>query len=230
MAITQNLVPNEPELKDLLNQHAKSLGLSINCHHIGTVQSFDETVQTARVTINYKKTFFEPDATGNYQAVLRDYPLLIDCPVVTLAGGTGALTFPIASGDECLVLFNDRDLDNWFAGSSGSAVATPRLHSFSDAMVLVGVRSLANVIPLYSTSAVELRTLDGATKIAVQATKVVVTVATTGLVAEFDATGKFKITNATGEFVAALITFLQTAMAGGYPIVGDLTTLQSFME
>lgn len=157
--VQQNQIPNEPELKDLLALWKKAILLGLNCHHIGTVQSFDSVKQTATATINYKKTFFEPDpVTGVYGPVLKDYPILLDCPVIVLGGGGGALTFPNAQGDECVVLFNDRDIDNWFqGGGSGAAVATPRLHSFSDGLILVGVRSLANVLKNYDAVRAVLR-------------------------------------------------------------------------
>lgn len=157
-SISLNQVPSEPSLKDLLDLLKKDILLSLNSHHIGTVQSFDPTTQTATATINYKKTFFEVDeTTGIYTPVLVDYPILIDCPVICLGGGLGSLTFPIAVGDECLILLNDRDIDNWFQGSSGGPVASSRLHSISDALILVGLRSLANVLPAYDAARVVIK-------------------------------------------------------------------------
>lgn len=156
--IQANLAQNDPSLRDLLDQLKKEILLTLSSHHIGTIQSFDKTNQTATVTINYKKTIFRLDAsTGLYNGVLIDYPILIDCPVIALGGGDSALTFPIEEGDECLVLFNDRDFDNWFSGSLTSAPATPRLHSFSDAIILVGLRSLPNSLEAYDMVRAVLR-------------------------------------------------------------------------
>lgn len=171
--IQQNLIPNEPQLSDLLGLLKKDIMLSLAAHHIGTVQSFDASNQTATATINYKKTYFQLDpVSGDYVPVLVDYPILIDCPVICLGGGLGALTFPIKAGDECVVLFNDRDLDTWFQGGSGGAVATPRLHSFSDAMILVGVRSLAKVLTDYDEERSSLKY--GTTRVAVGETLVLI--------------------------------------------------------
>lgn len=156
--IQQNQIPNEPTLKDLLDLVKKEIMLSLTCHHIGTIQSFDTEKQTAVATINYKKTYFQRNvATQNYDPVLIDYPIIIDCPVICLGGGLGALTFPVVQGDECLILFNDRDIDNWFNGNTGTAVATSRLHSISDAIILVGVRSMANVLEDYDDENVVLK-------------------------------------------------------------------------
>lgn len=142
--------PAEPQLKDVLDALKKDLLLELNCHHVGTVQSFDASNQTATVTINYKKTYFRLNAvTGLYAPLLVDYPLIIDCPVLVLGGGKARLSFPIRAGDECLLLFNDRDFDNWFQGTVGAPNATTRLHSFADAVALVGIRSLPNKLDNY---------------------------------------------------------------------------------
>lgn len=156
-----NQVSTDPSLRDLLDQIKKDIFLSMSVHHIGTIQSFDETNQTATATINYQKTFYTlNDANGTYEATVVDYPLLVDCPVICLGGGTASLTFPISQGDECLILFNDRDIDNWFDGASTGPVATPRLHSFSDGIIIVGVRSLANSLTNYDTDAATLQNGD----------------------------------------------------------------------
>jgi len=150
--VPQNFVPTNPQLKDLLDRFGQSLLINLNCHHLGTIQSFDETQQTATVSVNYQKTFYVLNPlTQQYEPQFVSYPTLSEAPVICLGGGSTALTFPIQKGDECLLLFNDRDLDQWFAGSSTSPVATPRLHSFSDAICLVGVRSLPNILTQYDT-------------------------------------------------------------------------------
>ncbi len=230
--VKQNLIPNEPELKDVLELLKKDISLSLNCHAIATIQSFDSEKQTASATVNYRQTYFERGADGVYVPVLKNYPLLVDCPVVCLGGGAGALTFPIAEGDECLVLFNDRDLDNWFSGSSSSAVATSRLHSFADGVLVVGLRSLANSLSDYNTSGTELKF--GTTKLKIGATKLTATVEN-GTTLEINAAGKITITNASGEFIATLLDALTTAITntilGPQPLVFNpalLTILQSF--
>ena len=166
-----NTPVTEPALKDVLDQLKRDIFLSMNCHHVGTVQSFNAATQTVTATINYKKTFYQLNATtGVYSPVLVDYPLMVDCPVICLGGGAGALTFPISQGDECLVMFNDRDIDNWFSGGGGAGVATPRAHAFADGIVLVGLRSLGNVLSGYDMTRVVLK--NGTTSVGLSATLV----------------------------------------------------------
>lgn len=244
MKLPQNLVPNEPELKDLLDLVRKDIFLGLNCHAIGTITAFDPVKQLASATINYKKTYSRPDATGVYGPVLVDYPQLADCPVMVLGGGGTAITFPIAVGDECFVMFNDRDFDNWLKGSSSSGVATTRLHSFSDGVIFVGVRSLANVIQGYDPENPQIQS-GGLTVTFRKAGGFRVENAIgwwdfkdnadvefdTGTVQGlFGHGGHVKFANSTGELIAALITILQTATAGGFPLVADLSTLISFKE
>ncbi len=163
--IPQNLIPNDPDLSFTLSMHRKGIFLDLNCHHVGTIQSFDATNQTAKVTINYKRTYFRPNTAGIVMPELRDYPVIADAPVMFLGGGGYSMTFPVSAGDECLVMFNDRDIDAWFAGSSSSPNQTARLHSFADAVALVGIRSLPNVISDFDEDGIVLRNEDGDIKL-----------------------------------------------------------------
>ena len=138
-----NLVVTNPQLRDLLDLLKKEIMLSLNCHHLGTVQSFDAANQTAVISVNYKQSHIKKLPNGTYGEVLVDYPLLLDCPVVALCGGTTALTFPVQQGDQCIVLFNDRDIDAWFSNNTTSAPPTSRLHSISDGIALVGLNDIS---------------------------------------------------------------------------------------
>lgn len=133
-----NKMQTEMSMKDLLDLHKRDIMLSLNCHGIATVKTFDSGAMTITAAMNYSKTFYQNNAQGVVVPVLRPYPLLVDCPVVILGGGGCSVTFPIAAGDECLIIFNDRDMDNWIEGATSGPVATNRLHSFSDAIALVG--------------------------------------------------------------------------------------------
>jgi Phage protein Gp138 N-terminal domain len=141
-----NLQPANPGLKDLLDSHAANTQSNFNCHAVGTIQSFYQAISTngtnglfaVTATINYSRTYFVRQPTGGYVAQQEDYPMLIDCPAIILSGGSTYLQMPIQQGDQCLILFNDRDLNNWFAGAASGPVASSRLHSFSDGIALVG--------------------------------------------------------------------------------------------
>jgi hypothetical protein len=156
----QNTVATDYDLKTLLDLIKYDVLTSMNCHAIGTIQGFDSTKQTAIISMNYKRVVY---GAPNASPTLQDYPLVLDCPVIVLGGGNGSLSFPIQPGDTCLILFNDRDISSWFSGGQVTSPATPRLHSFSDGIALVGLRSLQNVISDYDATHTVLR--KGSTKI-----------------------------------------------------------------
>jgi hypothetical protein len=81
-------------------------------------------------------------------------PLIPDVPILWQGGGGVTATFPIAVGDECLVIFASRCIDQWFKngfqppnGDQPNPLMDPpelRMHNLSDGFALVGVRSLPN--------------------------------------------------------------------------------------
>lgn len=150
-------------LKSLLETYKTDTAVTINCHHIGTIQTFDSATQTATASINYTKTYFEYDQkTNSNKPIQINYPLLMMCPVICLGGGSTALTFPIESGDECLILFNDRSIDNWFQSGQIGPINSPRVHSISDGLILVGLRNSQSVLEDYNTTHAVIRNDAGA--------------------------------------------------------------------
>lgn len=164
--------PADPGLTDVLNKFGQTLMLKLNCHAIATVQSFDKNKRVVSATVNYKKTRFEKSKkTGKFEPIHSDYPILLDCPAVFLGGGESELTFPVQAGDECIILFNDRDIDNWFAGKPASPLASSRLHSISDGIAIVGLRSMGRQKPVDDSHAALSW---GETTVAVSASKVLI--------------------------------------------------------
>lgn len=154
----------DPDLRSLLLAFKQEIMGTLNCHQVGQIVSFDSGKQTATVKLAINKQVV--DYTQNPpQWIYLPYPLLTDCPVFIPSGGTGRLTFPVAAGDPCLVLFNDRDLDNWFSGGSNTPPNSNRTHDLSDGMVLVGVRNLATKLTAYNTSQAELAFAGGKLKV-----------------------------------------------------------------
>ena len=138
--------------------------MQLNCHQVGEIVSFDPSTQTAEVQIKMMKT---------HNGELQDYAILLDCPCIILGGGEGRLTFPIKQGDSCLVFFNDRDIDNWYASGQKMQPRTERMHSYSDAIALVGPRNLQNKITDYLQDGTELKYGDSTIKL--QDNKVTIT-------------------------------------------------------
>lgn len=130
----------------------------------GRIKSFDAANQTAVVEPAIEK-FFRGQG-------FKPLPPLMDVPVQFPRGGGFVLTFPVAAGDECLLVFAERAIDHWHelgAEAGGQFKSRPpsdyRMHSLSDAFAIVGVSSVPHAIQDFNASAVELRSLDGAAKV-----------------------------------------------------------------
>ena len=103
----------------------------------------------------------ETDNDGN--RVTKNYPLLVDVPVVFPRGGGCTLTFPVKAGDECLVIFADRCIDFWWQNGGVQEPVDDRVHDLSDAFCIVGPQSQAQKISGISTGSAQLRSDDGST-------------------------------------------------------------------
>lgn len=138
-----------PDLAELFSRRIEEGIADVNCVAIGTIRKFNAAKQTAEIDIAYK---------GIFNGSLVTYPTLVDCPVFFLTGGIGAITLPVAPGDTCLVLFNDRSIDSWFVGGgTGTAPDSERMHDLADGIALVGIRSLKGVLPNFTLGGIEIR-------------------------------------------------------------------------
>lgn len=131
----------------------------------GIVQSFDPGAVTAVVQPAIRSV--ETDNDGNH--VTKNYPLLVDVPVIFPRGGGCTLTFPVKAGDECLLIFADRCIDFWWQSGGVQEPVDQRQHDLSDAFAIVGPQSQAKKISGISMSGAQLRTDDGAAFVEVAA-------------------------------------------------------------
>ncbi|KAB0554614.1 Gp138 family membrane-puncturing spike protein [Pantoea stewartii] len=149
------------DLAETLKSERETTKNQIRVAMPGIVQSFDSDAITAVVQPAIRSV--ETDNDGN--RITKNYPLLVDVPVVFPRGGGCTLTFPVKAGDECLVIFADRCIDFWWQSSGVQEPVDDRVHDLSDAFCIVGPQSQAQKIGDISTSAVELRSDDGSTKL-----------------------------------------------------------------
>ena len=113
--------------------------------------SFDPAKRTVSAQPAIQRVFSE----GEGKAGADNLPPCVDVPVVFPMGGGYEITFPVNTGDECLLMFAERCIDSWFETGQPSEPADFRQHDLSDAFAIVGVRSLANIQPVW-TEGVEL--------------------------------------------------------------------------
>lgn len=69
-----------------------------------------------------------------------EYPVIHNAPVQFPMGlgGSAGVTFPLAAGDGCLLIFSDSQLDDFLGGVDSS---DPRGHSLNDAVCIPGLYS-----------------------------------------------------------------------------------------
>lgn len=138
----QTVIP--PDQDDVLEELKNEIFAYINCIQIARVESYDKDEQKIEAQIMVKRV----KEGGEIIA----YPLCVDVPVIVLQGNGGYIEFPIVKGDQCLLLFNDRDIDNWWTANNETEPPTKRKHNLSDAFALVGINPKVKVLTLDGTN------------------------------------------------------------------------------
>lgn len=123
------------------------------------VQAVNLAAQTLSVQPAIQGTLSNPD--GTTQTV--NLPLLVDVPIVWPRAGGFALTFPIAVGDEVLVVFGARCIDSWWQSGSVGAPAEARMHDLSDGFAILAPTSQPKKFTNVSSTNVQLRDTAGTT-------------------------------------------------------------------
>ncbi|WP_257819830.1 Gp138 family membrane-puncturing spike protein [Burkholderia glumae] len=125
----------------------------------GIIESYDPGAQTVAIQAGLKV----PVRAGDGTLTTVELPQLVDCPAQFPSGGNSTLTFPVARGDECLVVFASRCIDAWWQSGGVQELADTRMHSLSDGFALLGFRSQPRVLTNVSTTSAQLRSDDGTT-------------------------------------------------------------------
>ena len=112
----ESTILSQEELAAIKDEIFSSLHVALP----GIVESFDAATQTASVR----------PALKHSSAVL---PLIRDVPVYFPGGTASGITWPVTSGDECLLVFADFDIDRWFENGEVREAASDRMHDLPDA-------------------------------------------------------------------------------------------------
>lgn len=129
----------------------------------GIIDSFDAAKQTATVRPALKQPYLPDSQIGDPEWM--EIKLLVDVPVVFPATANYALTFPVAQGDECLLIFSERPIDVWQTKGDVQEFDDMRTQDYSDAIAIIGLRSQPNKLSNYDADHVQLRSTDGTTVI-----------------------------------------------------------------
>lgn len=130
--------------------------------------------------------------TTNSSGVVSDFqlPILLDVPFCCYKGGGFSITVPVKKGDECLIIFTDMDFSAWFQNGGYNYSEHSFVHSYTNAVAIVGLSSEPNAIKDYNPEAIEIRNSDGSEKISMSAGNITLKSATIVLDGETTIQGK----------------------------------------
>ena len=130
-----------PDMSNIIKfSNLKSMS-ELNCLKIATVVEFHPDDLTVTVNLLNKKTLGDnKDGTPN----VRDYALIR----AKVCFCNPYITFPINVGDDCLILFSDREIESWFINGDAQPVNYTRMHDLTDAFAIFGIRSIPKMIEI----------------------------------------------------------------------------------
>ena len=150
------LTPTEPDEATLIEQQSDYTASNINCHRVGKIIAFHKEDLTCDVQL----LELLPTTTGGY----LNYAPLLQLPLIIEGTDTSWLTWGNIVGCECLVHFNDKDIDNWFTTGEEYEPNTIRTHNFSDGFVTLRPRNKLKVFQ-YDDQAVVLKNSDSMVRV-----------------------------------------------------------------
>lgn len=107
------------------------------------IQSYNKSKRTVECQPAIREKIINEDGTVQYV----NLPMLVNVPVVFPSCGSFEIELPITSGDECLVLFSDLSIDNfWLKGNVQNPVEVRR-HDLSDGIAIPCNLSLVSKKP-----------------------------------------------------------------------------------
>lgn len=171
----------------------KRLAYQLRCGLPGIITAFDATTQLCTVQLTITENI-----KSNGGTVPTPIPQLEDV-LLMLPGDAGwCVTFPSLIGSECYVCFADMCINAWWELSGVQNQQVTRRHDLSDGFAILAPRSKNKAIPSYSTTSLEIRSMDDNTKISMDATNGIQLKAT-----------KLQVNGTAGNIVASATTATQ---------------------
>ena len=125
-------------LKNVLDRFKTNLLTQLNCAKVGKIKTFYANTQTADIEI-------------------EGYPQISGVPVSFICGANFSIQVPVQSGDSCIVLFCDGDLDNWVNGDGYIPAFSEDKHGLNGAIALLGITNLLTKVENYITSGIRIK-------------------------------------------------------------------------
>lgn len=99
-----------------------------------TIESTEDYEKTATISVRPNINYLFSDGSS------EELPIIQDVPVQFPSGGGAVMTFPIEKGDEVLLVFSMRSIEEWQLSSGGNVTpSSNRWHDMNDAVAIVGI-------------------------------------------------------------------------------------------
>lgn len=138
---SQYLPIGEPNIATLLDNYKRLAIRGVNCHRVGKITAFNSNDFTCTVRLLDKLTYFGQE---------EDFIETPSLPLIIQGTDTKHITFGDIVGSECIVHYNDTDIDNWLDTGEAYLPNTSRTHSFSDGFVELRPYNKTAVFTYYS--------------------------------------------------------------------------------
>lgn len=152
----------ETQLNELIDRAMSGLCTCLP----GIIQSFDASKQTVEVLPAIKMRTFIDNKQEH-----QDLPLIINVPIVFPNAGGWGVTLPVSAGDECLLIFSQRAIDNWhdLGGTQPpeSNAVGARHHDLTDAFAVLAPHSIPNTWTGWNSSGIQIRNKANTTSITI---------------------------------------------------------------
>lgn len=138
-----NYINNENDLLSLIKLSLNDFGENFNCVRVGIVQEFIVKEQIVKVKIASQRLIrINRDGTQTTQDYAEIY--------AKLCYATPYMNQPPKVGDECVLLFNDREMESWWINGSANQRAYNRMHDLTDCIAICGLRSQPKLINIFT--------------------------------------------------------------------------------
>lgn len=139
-----------PDLGDAMRAIIDSVMQDVNVALPAKISSYNKATQYADVQIQLYQKFGDGS--------LKLPPVIPNVPVKwpRAAGGKAFIHLPLAAGDDVLLVFSQRSLDNWKNQGGASDPGDPRKHHITDAYALVGGSALPDAFEPTTSDSIEL--------------------------------------------------------------------------
>lgn len=136
-----------PSIRDTLGNDSqlyediiKKVGFNLRCCIPGIIQSYDSVHNTATIQPAIREEIVNEDNTVQYM----NLPILVNVPIIFPSCSIGSIKMLLKQGDECLVLFSDLSIDNFWKYANVQNPIEVRRHDLSDGIAIPCILSQPN--------------------------------------------------------------------------------------